>query len=110
MNMIYTCGLFLLLVLPMTTKKVEGKRKDHKVFVYALSTCGWCKNTKQFLKDNEVEYEYMDVDTCTREEKRAAVAHLKEKGAPLAFPVIIVDDDRVINGFKLDAIREALDL
>ena len=94
----------------MTTKRVEGERRDHKVFIYALSTCGWCKKTKQFLRDNGVDYEYMDVDTGTIEEKRAAIEHLKEKGAPLAFPVIIVNDDRIISGFKQDAIKEALDL
>ena len=33
-----------------------------------------------------------------------------EKGAPLAFPVIIVDDNRVISGFKQGAISEALGL
>lgn len=94
----------------MTTKRVEGERRDHKVFVYALSTCGWCKKTKRFLRDNGVEYEYMDVDTGTREEKRAAIERLKEKGAPLAFPVVIVDDNKIISGFKQDAIREALGL
>lgn len=94
----------------MTTKRVEGKRRDHKVFVYALSACGWCKKTKQFLMDNGVEYEYMDVDTCTMDEKRAAVARLREKGAPLAFPVVIVDDNKIISGFKQDAMREALGL
>ncbi len=94
----------------MTSKRVEGERKDHKVFIYTLSTCGWCKKTKQFLRDNGVEYEYMDVDTSTREEKRVAIERLKEKGAPLGFPVIIVDDERVISGFKPDVIREALGL
>jgi glutaredoxin-like protein NrdH len=94
----------------MTTKRVEGEKRDHNVFIYTLSTCGWCKKTKQFLKDNGVEYEFMDIDTSTREEKRAAIERLKEKGAPLAFPVIIVDDDRIISGFKQDAIREALGL
>ena len=94
----------------MPITKVEGENRGHRVFLYALSTCGWCKKTKQFLRDNGVEYEYMDVDISTREEKRAAIERLKEKGAPLAFPVIIVDDDRIISGFKQDAIREALGL
>jgi len=94
----------------MTTKRVEGERRNHKVFVYALSTCGWCKKTKQFLRDNGVEYEYMDVDTGKMDEKRAAIERLRAKGAPLAFPVVIVDDNKIISGFKQDAIKEALGL
>jgi glutaredoxin len=34
---------------------VPGKNKEHKVLVYALSTCAWCKMLKQFLKENNVE-------------------------------------------------------
>jgi len=28
--------------------KVEGEKKEHNVFLYTLSTCGWCKKTKEF--------------------------------------------------------------
>jgi len=43
-----------------------------------LSTCGWCKKTKQFLRENDVEYEYLDVDTATPEERKAAIKSLRE--------------------------------
>src|SRR3972149_3637843 len=46
----------------MPFSKVPGKKTEHKVVVYALSTCVWCKMTKQFLKDNEIEFEHIDVD------------------------------------------------
>jgi thioredoxin-related protein len=39
----------------MNKVKVPGKNKEHKVLVYALSTCAWCKMLKQFLKENNVE-------------------------------------------------------
>jgi glutaredoxin-like protein NrdH len=93
----------------MTAVKVEGEMRSHRVFIYTLSTCGWCKRTKRFLNDNGVEFEYLDVDTATSEERRAAIKRLREK-APPGFPVIIVDDDTVISGFKPEAIREALGL
>jgi len=50
----------------MNTVKVEGKNKKNKVFLYTLSTCGWCKMTKQYLKDNDTAYEYLDVDKCSK--------------------------------------------
>jgi glutaredoxin-like protein NrdH len=94
----------------MTAVKVEGEMRSHSVFIYTLSTCGWCKRTKRFLNDNGVEFEYLDVDTATPEERRTAIKRLREKKAPLGFPVIIVDDNTVISGFKPEAIREALGL
>lgn len=88
-------------------KHVEGRRAGD-VVLYALSTCGWCKKTKQFLKDNKVEYEFLDVDTANSEERRAAIKYLQEKKVPLGFPVTIVDDETVISGYNPGALKEAL--
>ncbi|MCW4050491.1 MAG: glutaredoxin family protein [Candidatus Bathyarchaeota archaeon] len=93
----------------MNTTKVEGTNKQHKVFVYALSTCGWCKKSKQYLKDNNIEYQYLDVDTCTREDRQKAINDLKNRNAPVAFPAIIIDE-KLISGFKKQDLDEALNL
>ena len=53
----------------MEFSKVSGKKNDHKVVIYALSTCVWCKMTKQFLSDNNVQYEFADVDLLEDKEK-----------------------------------------
>jgi len=94
----------------MNTVKVEGKNKKNKVFLYTLSTCGWCKMTKQYLKDNDTAYEYLDVDRCSKEEQQEAIEDLKRRNAPVAFPAIIINDKTLISGFKKDAIAEALGL
>ena len=94
----------------MTRIKVEGENRSHDVFIYALSTCGWCKKTKQFLRDNKVEYEYLDVDTATSEERREAIKQLQERKVPLGFPVTIVDDETVISGYDPGALKGALGL
>ena len=91
----------------MQTKKVEGSNK-HKVFLYTLSTCGWCKKTKELLKEKGVAYEYIDLDTCSKEDQKSAIEVLKTKNIPVAFPVIIVNDDTIIQGFKKDDILEAI--
>lgn len=92
----------------MNTVKVDGAKKDPNVFLYTLSTCGWCKKTKDYLKESGVAYEYVDVDKITKDEQKEVIADLKKRDAPLAFPVIIVDDEQVISGFKKQAIEEAL--
>jgi glutaredoxin len=90
------------------TVKVPGEKKAHSVFLYTLSTCGWCKMTKKLLKDNLVEYEYLDLDKCSLEERKAAVKELKSRGLSLRFPIIIVDGEEVITGYKEEAIKKAV--
>ena len=94
----------------MKCEIVPGKNKTHHVKIFTLSTCGWCKKTKELLKENEIAHEYLDLDKCSREDQKAAVEHLKSKNLPVAFPVIMIDDDKVIQGFKKDDILEALGL
>ena len=92
----------------MQFSKVQGKQNNHKVVLYALSTCVWCKMTKQFLKDNEVEFEYIDVDLCEEEDKQEIRQHIQSKGGPLSYPTTIVDDNVLITGFRKDLLKEAL--
>jgi glutaredoxin-like protein NrdH len=92
----------------LSVQKVQGANKKNKVFLYTLSTCGWCKKTKQYLSDNDIEYEYLDVDKCSKEEQKEAVKILKEKKVPVAFPVIIIDDNVIISGYKPEKIAEEL--
>ena len=94
----------------MQFSEVSGQKRQHKVVLYALSTCAWCKMTKQFLKDNDVEFEYVDVDLCEEEDKQKIRQHIQSKGGPLSYPTIIVDDNVLITGFRTDKIRGALGL
>ncbi len=92
----------------MKTTKVDGKNRSNRVFLYTLSTCGWCKKTKEYLKEQGVAYEYLDVDKCSKEDQKEAVEDLKRRNAPVAFPAIIINGKTLITGFKKDAIDEAL--
>ncbi len=94
----------------MDRVKVKGVIDKHQVLLYALSTCGWCKMTKVYLRDSEIAYEYIDVDKLTPEERETIHHDIKKRGARLAFPTIIVDDKTVITGFKKDEIKKALGL
>lgn len=94
----------------MKIVKVNGKKKNHKVFMYALSTCVWCKRTKQFLKDNDVEFEYVDLDLCSDEDHEKIQKDITKRGGELIYPTIIVDDKTLITGYKLDKISRVLGL
>jgi glutaredoxin-like protein NrdH len=94
----------------MQFSKVSGKKNDHKVSVYALSTCVWCKLTKQYLSENNVAYEFVDVDLLDDEDKDKVHQTVLSKGGALSYPTTIVDDKIVITGFRKDKLKEVLGL
>ncbi len=94
----------------MQLTKVSGTKKTHKVTVYTLSTCVWCKMTKQYLNENGVEYEYVDVDLLDDNDKSRVHSTIISKGGVLSYPTTIIDDKTVITGFRKDLLKEDLGL
>jgi glutaredoxin-like protein NrdH len=90
--------------------KVPGKNKKHKVLLYALSTCAWCKMEKQFLKDSSVEYEYVDVDLCNEKDREKIRGDILKRGGELNYPTLILDDKKLITGFRKDKIQKAIEI
>ena len=91
----------------MPFEKVEGQKKDHTVKLYALSTCGWCRRTKEFLDDLGVEYEYIYVDKCEGDERAEVTAAVKELNPRGSFPTLKIDD-KVVVGFDEEGMQELL--
>ena len=94
----------------MKSVKVHGKNNKHKVFMYALSTCAWCKMTKQFFKDQGIEFEYVDVDLSDDGDKDKIKEEILSKGGSLSYPTVIIDDKVLITGFRKDKIKETLEI
>ncbi len=87
---------------------IEGRHNQHKVLLYALSTCIWCRKTRQLLEDEGVEFDYVYVDLVDPAERDAVRAHIREFTDRTSFPAVIFDDEDCIVGFKPDAIKERL--
>jgi glutaredoxin len=66
--------------------------------------------TKKFLKENEVEYEYVDVDLASDEDHEKIRKDIVSRGAEPSYPTIIVDGKTVITGFRKDKLKEVLEL
>ncbi len=94
----------------MDKVRVSGKNNKHSVLLYALSTCAWCKKTKKFLNENDVEYEYIDVDLANDEDHEKIRQDIINRGSEPTYPTTIVDNKKVINGFRMDLLKEALEL
>jgi glutaredoxin len=82
----------------------------HKVMLYALSTCIWCKRTRQFLDENHVPYDYVYVDVLDREAKKQMLAEIRRWNKHESFPTIVIDGEKVLVGFEEERLREALGL
>lgn len=79
------------------------------VVLYALSTCPYCRMTKKYLDDNEVEYDAIDVDLLDDDERAVVVADVKNISGGTSFPVVVIDDEPIV-GFNKAAIKERLGL
>ncbi|MFW6052654.1 MAG: glutaredoxin family protein [Desulfosalsimonas sp.] len=77
------------------------------VKVYALSTCAHCKNAKKLLNNCNVNYDSVEVDLLSGEERQAILEEVRELNPRVSFPTIKVGDE-VIVGYKEDEIKEAL--
>ena len=88
---------------------VAGSKKDHKVMVYTLSTCGWCKKMKALLKDLDVEYTYADIDLTTGEEGKQVREDLRKYNPRSSAPTLVIDDGKeIIVGFDEEKVRRLL--
>jgi len=94
----------------MQTTKISGKNNKHKVLVYAISTCGWCKRAKTFLNKNNVEYEYVDIDLINDEDKEKIRQDIQNRGGPLAYPTLIIDNKTLLTGAPQDKLKEVLQI
>lgn len=92
-----------------TLTKVEGDKKG-EIVLYALSTCVWCKKTKQFLSDLKVEYNYIFVDQLDRKTRDEVEEEIIKWNPRCSFPTIVLNNQRCIVGFQEADIKEALGL
>jgi glutaredoxin-like protein NrdH len=91
----------------VTVVHIQGK-KSHHIMLYALSTCGWCRKTKQLLDDLGVEYNYEYIDQLHGAEREEAVQKIKAWNPSCSFPTLVLDNEKCIVGYQENEIREAL--
>lgn len=86
-------------------KKVKEMQEKaaKKVTVYSTPTCPYCTMVKDFLKNQNIEFEDVDV---SRDRQKAI--YMVRKSGQSGVPVTEVNG-RMIVGFRPDAIMKAMD-
>jgi len=78
------------------------KRAEHKVKVYSTPTCPYCYMVKDFLKQNGIAFEDINVA-----EDHEAAHEMIEKSGQMGVPVIDING-QIIVGFDREAVKKAL--
>jgi glutaredoxin len=88
-------------------KHVPGKKKGD-IFLFALSTCGWCGKIKDLLDELGVDYRFVDVDLLEGEAKKEANKEVTRWNPDRTFPTIIINKKCIV-GFQEDEIMRLLE-
>jgi len=87
--------------------KVPGKNRG-EIILFALSTCIWCRKTKQLLEELNVEYKYIDMDMVDDELEEKFTEELKKWNPDCSYPTLVIDNKKCIVGFQEEEIRKEL--
>lgn len=54
---------------------------------------------KDFLKERNVSFSYIDIDEASAEDKETIAQAIEEHSPQQAYPVVVVDNEKVVIGF-----------
>lgn len=91
----------------MEITHVDG-RQSVQIMLYTLSTCGWCKKTKDLLNELGVAYDYIDVDTLEGAEYSSAREAVSKWNPSCSFPTIVIGGKDCLVGFQEAKLRGML--
>ena len=84
---------------------VSGTKKGD-VMLYALSTCQWCRKTKELLNELKIDYYFIDVDLVTGDDQKELIEEIKKYNPACSFPTMVINERDSIIGFDEDKIRD----
>lgn len=86
---------------------VDGKNAG-KIVLYALSTCVWCKKTRSFLDELQVEYYFTYVDLLETEDNTSVKNIIRQWNPQCSFPTLVINDEKCIVGFDKEQLMQEL--
>lgn len=83
--------------------KIEGKDAGD-IFLYAISTCIWCKKTRELLDKCKVCYRYIYVDLLIGKEQDKIKKKLRKYNPSCSYPTLVINKKECIIGFNEEKI------
>ena len=76
--------------------------------LYALSTCIWCRKTRELLDSLGVGYSFVYLDQLVGAQQDEAMDEMARANPARSFPTVVINGEIVIRGFDESRMREAL--
>jgi glutaredoxin-like YruB-family protein len=83
---------------------MPAKKEAMKVMIYSTPTCPYCKMAKEFLRQNKINFE--DINVAADKQK---AQEMIEKSGQMGVPVIIIDGKMIV-GFDKEQLKKTLKL
>jgi len=98
--------------MPNATGTIPGPHDEHQILFYGLSTCVWCKRTRQFLESQGVKFDFVYVDLLGPSERQEILEEIRRRSgqSSVSFPTVMIDGGRCVVGYRPEQMREVLRL
>ena len=94
--------------MPNAKGSVGGPNHAHQIVFYGLSTCIWCRRTREWLESAGLQFDYFYVDLLSGAEREAVLAEGRRWNPAVSFPTLVIDGARSVVGYRVDELKAAL--
>lgn len=87
----------------------EGKRRPKELRLFTLSTCSFCAEAVEFLKEKDIAFDWIETDGLPFGVRRKLRNDfIKLFGGRMYYPTLVVNGEKVLSGFEIEEWKEEL--
>jgi len=80
-----------------------------KIVLFALSTCPACKKTKELLKNHDIDYVLVEMDTIDAASREKLLIEVRKHNSRETFPTLVINGgEKVVVGYREDDLKDAI--
>jgi len=80
----------------------------NEITLYTLSTCPWCRKSKKFFTERDIQFDYTDYDLAD-EQTQKQIIQVMDRHKATAFPFAMINGD-AIEGYNPERYASLLGL
>lgn len=70
-----------------------------KIFMYTLSTCPFCRKTKKYFRDRNIQFDFVDYDLADEKVQEKIAGEMLKYTDHIAFPFVKIGET-VVMGYN----------
>ena len=80
---------------------------EQAVKLFTISTCFHCRSLIKLLEDNDITFDFTDVDLMPKDERKSFIAAIERYNEKKTFPVVFIGNKAIV-GFQEQLIKKEL--